>query len=793
MQDTPATETTVSYYQQRMDLLGVTPEINTIKLWQNGGVGKPDILVDFPVFKEVEAGIEILCYRLDRYKIVFAKENSRHRNKDYVVTRLEIPRTKKDGSQQKYDMPKGQPTVPFFPPPLVDMYDNGIKIPVLYMTEGYFKAFKAMMHGIPCIGLPSITCMKDRETNELYGDIKKLIEKCTPERIVWLTDGDCRDITGKDITDGIDLYKRPRNFFNTVATFSELLSKYDDIDKYFGHVNSENLEGNPKGLDDLLCAFPDSVDAIVKEFHKFDKISAGVNQGNYLVRIKISYGQVGKVFRYFHLQDVNDFYLYHAEKRPDLKGQEFVFAGTRYRYNDKDNKCDIVVPSAAGRYFRVGDGYYEHIDVPDKHGHLIRTFAGRQKTTITDDHGKKIIEHIPKYKAFCVVPDHVSYSSVIHNCFNMYHAFGHEPDEGECTTTLDFIKHIFGDAELTFTDSDGKERTVKRWELGLDYLTLLYKTPQQVLPILCLVSRERETGKTTFLNYLNKLFGENVAIVGNADLTNDFNAHWASKLIIGCDETKIDKHVTVEKVKSLSTASRISMNAKGRDQVNMEFFGKFVLLSNNEDNFIAIEEEEIRFWVIKVHSIKKKNQELLEDLYEEIPAFLHYLNTRQIVAPCRSRHWFENKLLHTEALENLKLNSKSGVEKNLRIAITELFEMTGDTEIYMPLRVIATELLKKPHDKDYIKKVLHQMGYLTQSVARKSYPRIIETNVDNEGLQLTHQYIKFFDRYYIFKREAFTDEPANDPKPQQLTVGFDDQAPAASVPFPDPTQTDLPF
>ena len=46
--------------------------------------------------------------------------------------------------------------------------------------------------------------------------------------------------------------------------------------------------------------------------------------------------------------------------------------------------------------------------------------------------------------------------------------------------------HIFGD----------------QYELGLDYLQILYTMPQQKLPILLLVSEERNTGKSTILNFL---------------------------------------------------------------------------------------------------------------------------------------------------------------------------------------------------------------------------------------------------------------------------------------------------
>ena len=86
----------------------------------------------------------------------------------------------------------------------------------------------------------------------------------------------------------------------------------------------------------------------------------------------------------------------------------------------------------------------------------------------------------------------------------------------EWTTIESMLKHIFGD----------------QYEMGLDYLQLLYTKPTQILPVLCLVSKENHTGKTTFLDFLEMLFKGNTAIIGTADIEGDFNQHYISKHII---------------------------------------------------------------------------------------------------------------------------------------------------------------------------------------------------------------------------------------------------------------------
>jgi len=57
----------------------------------------------------------------------------------------------------------------------------------------------------------------------------------------------------------------------------------------------------------------------------------------------------------------------------------------------------------------------------------------------------------------------------------------------------------------------------------LDYLTILFLKPAEKLPALCLVSKEQKTGKSTFLHWLQKIYGDNAVILGNEDFSSNFN------------------------------------------------------------------------------------------------------------------------------------------------------------------------------------------------------------------------------------------------------------------------------
>ena len=110
----------------------------------------------------------------------------------------------------------------------------------------------------------------------------------------------------------------------------------------------------------------------------------------------------------------------------------------------------------------------------------------------------------------------MDYQSVVDKFLNLYEPIGHQPKEGEFLHIESRIRHIFGE----------------QYELGMDYLQLLYLQPVQELPILLMVSEERNTGKSTFLNFLKDVFQNNVTFNTNEDSISQFNADWAGKLLI---------------------------------------------------------------------------------------------------------------------------------------------------------------------------------------------------------------------------------------------------------------------
>jgi hypothetical protein len=323
-------------------------------------------------------------------------------------------------------------------------------------------------------------------------------------------------------------------------------------------------------------------------------------------------------------------------------------------------------------YFRVGCTYYKRIKKTDRHGIIRNEFKVWRKDEIILDHGKYFIKTVPHFDDFIMKPNNLTFELSINNCLNLYSEFLHIPKQGAWVWTKRLIEHVFGD----------------QYELGLRYLQILYLYPERSTVILALVSIERQTGKTTFLNWINALFGANVAVISSTDFISSFNSHYATKNIICIEETLLDKKLTIEKLKALATAKFVQINEKFVTPYKIPFYGKIILSSNNEDKFAIVEQEEIRFFVRKLGKPEFTNHAIEDNLLEEIPAFLDYLNTLPPVDWSISRSGFTTDELKNGSLEAVVKESKSGLYKDLEEHFTDYFNNNTQNCFYaIPLDI----------------------------------------------------------------------------------------------------------
>jgi len=317
------------------------------------------------------------------------------------------------------------------------------------------------------------------------------------------------------------------------------------------------------------------------------------------------------------------------------------------------------------KYLRIGTTYYKDVKMPLNSKDTINMLVPWTKSEIISDHSKEFVKNIAKYDGFCLIPSHTNYESEINGFYNKYEKIEHKTRHGDFPETKRFLKHIFGE----------------QYEMGLDYFSILWHKPTQVLPILCLVSDERNTGKSTFLNWVKLIFQKNMTINNNEDFRSRFNSDWASKLIIAVDEVLLDKREDSERLKNLSTAKTYKSEAKGKDKIEGSFFGKFILCSNNEKNFVYIDDSEIRYWVRKIipFPVTQENPNLLEVLKMELPQFINFIDSRKISSPRKTRMWFTKEQIYTSALTVLMNGNKTYINKELEQIISDEF-LQFDTE-----------------------------------------------------------------------------------------------------------------
>lgn len=362
-------------------------------------------------------------------------------------------------------------------------------------------------------------------------------------------------------------------------------------------------------------------------------------------------------------------------------------------------------------YIRVGTCYYKIVQVPTITGSFNETLVPWNIETLRNDHGKAFIGTIKRYDGFTCLPGHKDYKQECYGFYNTYSALPHTPQKGKIEVSLQFMKHIF-ESQL---------------ELGLDYLQLLYLKPLQMLPILCLVSKERVTGKTTFLKWLKSIFDNNLTYLTNDNFSSQFNADWANKLLICIDEVLFNKEELTERIKYLSTTDYNKLEAKGKDKREVEFFSKFILCSNNEDNFIKIDSEETRFWVLKVPSLQKEETHFLEDLKAEIPALIYYLEHRVLSTRNSTRMWFTPEEVRTDALTNLMQNNRNRVEKELASIILSVMETCEVDEVNVcpmdALYVLNRTRIKT--DLTQLRQILKKDWKLTNQNNSLSYQKMI--------------------------------------------------------------------
>jgi len=694
----------MNFYKERIALLGVTDKNNKMDVIDTTADAGMRLRKDHPIFSEDSAGNIVITFCTLKNELIHYERSGEgkmsHINAKWI--KWQQVRLREPKGDMKYKLPKGGGIYPFIPPLIREAYQKKKKVDTVFLTEGAFKSWKASLNKIHCFGLTSITHYRDSVTKKLHPDIIEFIKVCEVKNVVVLWDGDCLNISSKALYAREDISKRPFGFYNAAKKIGELLGEANEdreedqkLNFFFYHVISDSFSDHPKGLDDIIVSAEKEgktkVASLIKSIHKCDE-----SKDFFFKKLNITSG-TGSLKRYFNLDDVKRFYYRHSHI---IENHEFVFQRNLVKWDkNADNGAGDIIeiaPEWANKVKWIGDDFFELEEVPTAYGDTQLTLLKRNKSTLVDRYGKHFFKKLPYYKGFCNVPDHFNYQQTYNDFYNRYFPFIHQRKKGECDETIKFIQHIFGTQKITY-----KKEKYSSWELGLDYVKLLLENPTQMLPVLILYSAENATGKSTFGKWLRLIFNHNTVQIGNNDFDSDFNDHYADKLLIICEEALLQRKAQAEKIKSMSTSNRMLVNPKGSKHFEIDFFGKFIFMTNNP-KMIYMNQYDERYWVLQVPKPREDNPTLLQKLEKELPAFLYHIKQRELSTTYQSRMWFHHSMIRTEAFRATVQANEPGHARELRKSLQEYFLDHGDDVLMMPLKVVNEAFFKGRLEKTWL-------------------------------------------------------------------------------------------
>lgn len=718
----------LSYLEQRLAAIQVTDEENHFK-----GVTNLDgrSIPEFRFFTSDDKDNLVINYLSPNGCIMEYYDDTRNEGRnirDYRRIRLKCP---KDG-QGKYMQPKGTENYPFFTPKAIEAYKKKTKVNTLFIIEGEIKAFVLSKFGLCAIGIGGIYNFSAKGKEELHLELVDFIKTTNPRDIVILHDADALQL--KDFNEEKEASQRPRQFSESLVKFYDYLKPHFQGDVYYEHI----LRGaKGKGIDDLLFNGQCDQQKCVAELQAVRKNA----QGEYIAVEKIT-GTV-QIRKYFGLDSPNSFYERYQD---DIADREFTFNGGRY-YRDNMGKIRASYAHDVARYIRVGSDFYK-MTVNDR-GNIEYTPWKTSSIYADFANPREFIQQIPKYDGFAYEPEndptkfqreHIYKAGDFESrLYNRFYPLTHRPADGSWETINRLLHHIFD-----YKNSAGESL----YDFILDYFKMLYEEPEQKLPIICLVSHERGTGKTTFLNLLQAIFQSNACILDNNRIGSKFNGLLEGKLVVCVDESSIYPS-TVEYLKQATTSKELAYEGKGKDARMGKNFVKFVLCSNDESGFVKIDAEETRFCIVKVPPINEESDpHLLEKMAAEIPAFLHYLKSRPMHYEERSRLYFDEDLYRTPALDNIIEASETPLIKNVKDVIRSQFLWQRKDTIKLSSEVLynLTRLQYSRADKAEIEefiKVAHKKNLVVKKDST-TFSYYVSADAEVPGNKA---------RVYVFKAE----------------------------------------
>lgn len=371
-------------------------------------------------------------------------------------------------------------------------------------------------------------------------------------------------------------------------------------------------------------------------------------------------------------------------------------------------------------YIRVGTKYF------NRSGGELELWNSE---TLKADFGSQAIREFPESQKFTKFVNKIDYKNPVTRVGDKYNLFTKpdwDPKPGEFPTTLTLLSRVFS--------GEGEDQL----EDGLDYIQLALTQPKQNLHALVLTSVHRETGKDTFMEWLQFLVGRQNAYIGMIDeFLSGFNGSFCSKHFICLNEVKISgmNKQAIQKIKTWVTQKTVNRDEKNQPVTTIDYWGRLILATNFAEDFMNIDDEENRFWIRSMPYLDKNGKDydphFMEKLEAEVPHFLHFILNRTLKnGEKKSRFWLPQSVTNTQGLRLVQKNNKSPLYYEIDVIIEELFSQTEDDQIYFTTSGMRDAL---PKNKDfgikYIKSILEGEWKLTaKKQLRKCAFRVAQKN-----------------------------------------------------------------
>ncbi|MEZ9835834.1 hypothetical protein CWO07_04555 [Vibrio splendidus] len=193
---------------------------------------------------------------------------------------------------------------------------------------------------------------------------------------------------------------------------------------------------------------------------------------------------------------------------------------------------------------------------------------------------------------------------------NMWQGFAVKPADGDdlLDRIMWHLKHII------CCGNDEHFRFLLAW------MAHLIQKPEEKSGIcVALKSDARGTGKSTVSRLLSRLLGQHaITVQDSKHLLGAFNSHLANKLLVTIEEAFWSgSPKDAGKIRTLITESTISIEAKGKDAIEVDSFHRFLMITNN-DWVVPQTANERRFFVLEVSDEKANNRDYFKPLNADI-------------------------------------------------------------------------------------------------------------------------------------------------------------------------------